>query len=365
MINKENRVRDDLRFEEFEKLACRMPDLEGDWIYRLEQTELGDVPESPYPKFEVGMTHTYYFRSFDKAESFMRSNHDNIQTYRNVISQVPVGKECWQGGASWLYDSEFNLIDFTITTEQEDKPYNSHFFGRPANRQRFEEGDIVEVLDGENVSLALLVANPPDVEWCWHVYCRSMEDKHFQQYHLDYSDDSAIVLEGPDYSYHRHVSPLFLMKPSLPIAPELADEIKSWHERSKMAEEEEAKNGTGMMTTKPVKKRGETVGDFSPLNLSIHYDKGIEVPHFHIYDGYGLDVALRMDAPEYYDHEGICGRLNDNQIEALVDYLSAVELGKTKWWYIIRDWHDDAYGKRISLSLPLPDYRKLKNFNNK
>lgn len=67
-----------------------------------------------------------------------------------------------------------------------------------------------------------------------------------------------------------------------------------------------------------------------------------------------------MDAPEYYDHDGAEGRLSRSQIEALTDFLSESEAGKSKWWYMIRDWNDDGYGRRLPLDLAMPDYRKLK-----
>lgn len=350
-------VRDDLLFREFEELARREPDLDGDWIYRLEETELEDTPENGYPKFEVGMTHTYFFHYLAEAEKFMRSNPHNIKTYRSIISQIPIGEEYSRIGASWLYDREFNLVDYTITTKQEDKPYNSHFFGRPDSRQRFKEGEIVEVFNGEYVSLALLISNSLSIERCWSIYQKCIKDDKWH-YHLDYFDDSVIVLEGPDYGYHRHLSPLALMKPSMPIPEDLEAEIKSWYERSKKAEEEMRNSPNNIPAEKSI-KRGETIGDFGPLNLSIHYCDGIEIPHFHISDGYGLEVALRIDVPEYYDHEGAYGRLNDSQIEALMDYLSDIELSKTKWWYILRDWNAEEYGKPIPVTIPLPDYREL------
>lgn len=63
MKSKHNpKLRKDLTYDEFVQLADRKPDLEGEWIYRLEQTEAGDMPECPYPKFELGMTHTFLFQ---------------------------------------------------------------------------------------------------------------------------------------------------------------------------------------------------------------------------------------------------------------------------------------------------------------
>lgn len=359
MKNKEEFIRKDLTFDEFEALANRQPDLEGEWIYKLEQTELGDVPENPYPKFEVDMTYTFYFRSFEEAERFIRDHQGEVRLYRSVITQIPVGHHHWEMGACWLYDGDGKLIDYSITTDQEDKPYNACFFGRPDSRQRFKKGDIVEIFDGKHVSLALLISNPPDVNWCWQMYQRCLKEvRHGWYYHLDLSDDSGIVLEGPDYGYHSHLSTLALMHPSMPIPADLEAEIRSWDQRSKETPEEESEE---ISAPERRIRRGERIGDFAALGLSIHYEGDIEVPHIHISDRYGFEASIRMDAPEYYDHDGVSGRLSDSQVDALVDYLSEFESGKIRWWYMIRDWNVDECSTPIPLTLPLPDYRQLKS----
>lgn len=46
------------------------------------------------------------------------------------------------------------------------------------------------------------------------------------------------------------------------------------------------------------------------------------VPHFHIKSVDGkFETAICLDKPAYYDHDGITGRLNDNQRKILNDFM--------------------------------------------
>lgn len=350
----------ELSKEDFSRLACRQPNLDGEWIYRLEQTELGDTPKTPYPRFELGVTNRFFFRTLDEAEEFMRKADREVEIYRNEVLQIPLGKNAGYIGACWLYDGNGELLDYS-TTVRDGAPEDTHFFGRPKERQRFKEGDIVEVFDGKYAYLALLISNPPDVEWCWNYYLRGNSKKYPMLYALDDTDDSGIVLEGPDYSWHSHLSTLAMMKPRYPIPHELEEEIKSWGKREEEAfrAAKQAEDNGETMPCHTV-RRGEYMCEVAPLSLHIHFDDNTEFPHIHLSDGYGLDVALRMDSPQYYSHDGCDGRLSNSQIDALTDYLSEFKLGKTNWWFLIHKWNEDEYGKELPGDMPMPDYTRLK-----
>lgn len=227
-----NIISENVSFEEFERLANRQPNLEGTWIYRLEMTELPDPEDISYQEYELGMTHELYFKSLSDAEAYMRTHIDDAQLYHSIITQVPLGAPSYNIGAQWLYDCQGNLLDFTITT-QTGSAEATHFFGRPSERQRFKEGEIVEVVWRDRVNLGLLLHTSPSVERCWNLYQRCLNDKSDKlPYCLDASDDSCYVLEGPDYGSHSHPSPIYLMTPRFPISPELEAEIKSWHRKA-------------------------------------------------------------------------------------------------------------------------------------
>ena len=49
-------------------------------------------------------------------------------------------------------------------------PNQTYFFGRPAERMRFKKGDIVEVVDGDTVKLAVVADDGPSIECFWELY---------------------------------------------------------------------------------------------------------------------------------------------------------------------------------------------------
>lgn len=231
MRNSDTKVPVNLSLEDFMSLASRKPTLDGDWIYRLEQTMTGEETETPYPIMELGDTYTYFFRTLKDAEEFMKGQDNTSCIYRNYITQIPLGRESGLAGASWLYDGEGQLLDVNITMI-EGSWSDMHFFGRPSNRQRFKKGEIVELFDGESAQLALLISTPPDVEWCHDCYLRCLNEAPAMHYFLDYSDDSCVVLEGSDYGWHSHPSTLMLMKPRYPIPKDLETEIRTWADKA-------------------------------------------------------------------------------------------------------------------------------------
>lgn len=69
-MNKSN-IPDNLTYEEFERLANRQPNLNGDFIYRLPQLLVDpDMLKNPYPKFEVDYKSSRLFMSFEAAHYF-------------------------------------------------------------------------------------------------------------------------------------------------------------------------------------------------------------------------------------------------------------------------------------------------------
>ena len=359
MMNRSN-IPENLTYEEFERLANREPNLEGDYIYRLTQLFVDtDKLKNPYPKFDLDYKTSRLFMSFEDAKRFLDANKGD-DVYCSWITQIPNGASIYEHSAEWFYDKDGNLLDYSVQ-----KTYGDHddlefcFFGRPTNRQRFKKGDIVEVVSDDDVSLAVLTGNVADVEWCWNYYKRTMADKRYPYYGLDFTDESTCVIEGPSYCYHSHPSPLCLMKPRFPLPLDLETEMKTWKERADKETEEDRNNY-------PSQKNGSKTVDYDDYVASGCYD-------FNIYfkfneegellllldDKYGLRVSLRTETPEYADYKDFTGRLVDSQLKALQDYLEKEDVSKSKWWYLLRKWNQDNEEKQIPLDTPLPDYTTL------
>ena len=350
-----------ITFEEFEALANRKPNLKGSWVYMVTQPEFDKNLKHPYPMFELGYTKEIYFKTFQAAEKYIKKNTADV--YCSWITQIPVGisSNYWGFGARWLYNQHGELIDYAITQGCFGKIEDQTFFGRPKSRQRFKVGDIVEVVGNKRVFLAVLNHPVPDVKRCWNIYNRCKNRDDFP-YPLDYSDDCAVVIDGPNYFCHSHVEAIQLMKPRFPVPEDILSDMLTWNERCKNEEEDEDEWLKAQMPQREErqKEEGEHISEFYEFNIYLHFDEN-DLPHLHINDLYGLKIALRIDRPEYYDHDGYTCRLTNNQLCALQAHLSCPDIGKTKWWYILREWNENNENPKhaIPLDTILPNYLEL------
>lgn len=361
MKNLEFYVREDLTKEQFEALANREPNLAGKWLYKYSNSQITDDVELLYPKFQVMPSADYFFASFADAEAFMhklieknKQEEDPDVYYRHVIQQIPIGARVYDYGATWLYDGDGTLVDYSIVANEGD-PYDTHYFGRSSQRQRFKRGDIVEVIGRDNeVYLSLLVSDAPDIEWCWGYYQRVLNDTKYRiGYMLDITDETCYLIDGPGEEWHSHVSPLDIMKPHFPVPEDIRREMLSWLEAYT--------NQKGPVDDdKPRRSIGWQLGEINETGIYIHFNESTEVPHLHIADEVGLvDYAFRIDNGEPYLHDDIAGILPDKLLDKLQEYLEEKEIGKTRWWYILREWNDDNYEKyQIPLDTPVPKLKK-------
>lgn len=196
--------------EQFHALAGRQPSLEGGWIYRLERIMAPDG--ICYPEFSIRREVTIY-PDFTDAQKGATGG----DCYCSRITQLSDVSSEDEPGASWLYDANGTLIDYTVTT-WENAPLKSRFFGRPESRQRFHKGDIVEVIERDKVHLAVVGAEMPSVDWFWSLYEKC---KDLNCYFPDASDDCYYVIDGPGEAFHSHVAPVALMKPCRPVPEEI------------------------------------------------------------------------------------------------------------------------------------------------
>ncbi len=201
--------------EQFQALAGRQPWLDGRWIYRLERIMAPDGIS--YLEFDIRSEAAMYSDFADAQKAIHEGS-----CYCSRITQLPDGGSEDESGASWLYDANGTLIDYTITT-WENNPLKSRFFGRPESRQRFRKGDIVEVIERDKVYLAVVGADMPSVDWFWSLYEKC---KDLNNYFPDASDDCYYVIDGPGEAFHSHVSPVALMKPCRPVSEEIRQYFK-------------------------------------------------------------------------------------------------------------------------------------------
>ncbi|MDE7420637.1 MAG: hypothetical protein K2N35_10550, partial [Muribaculaceae bacterium] len=113
--------------------------------------------------------------------------------------------------------------------------------GRPEESFRFKAGDIVEVLDGDEVRLAVATGAPLTIEWYWELRDRIRKrleeekqgvvtDEELENAYIpDSSDDQIPVIDGPSYATHEHVHILNILPLRYPLSKILRDKYEGYY----------------------------------------------------------------------------------------------------------------------------------------
>ena len=253
-----------MTFEEFKEIAINPPRRDVDTIFQVIEYDVRDLPgrrRRHYPKFDVRHFCVGFGRTVEEAEAIMlkaiaeKGEYDD-EIYCFHIKEFPIGEYMsfnWEGyGVSWrLYDSTGRFLDRTYCSDLEldhRTPYGQ-YRGRPEESFRFKAGDIVEVLDGDEVRLAVATGAPLNIEWYWELRERIRkriveemqrevtEEELEKAYIPDSSDDQIPVIDGPSYATHEHVHILNLMPLRYPLSKNLRDKYEGYY-RAMLKEEQ-------------------------------------------------------------------------------------------------------------------------------
>lgn len=237
-----------MTFEEFIELAANPPRSDEETIFEVTEYDVAPLPErrrNHYPKFSVRESRIGFARTVAEGEALIKeaivqAAECQTEIYCFHLKEFPVGEiiSGYFGISCRLYDSKGVCIDRTYCSDL-DRDHGTkfgQFRGRVADAQRFKAGDIVEVLAGDEVRLAVAVDPVVTPEWCWErreaiktderfrktVNGRELTDAEMdERYMWDSSDDQITVIDGPDYSWHEHVSPLLVMPLHYPLSKRL------------------------------------------------------------------------------------------------------------------------------------------------
>lgn len=231
-----------MTFEEFEKLAMNPPKADGETVFVVTEVDMGYLPDhrkNRYPRFKVYRRVIGYCDTLEAAESLMRqaiSQSDDIDDIycfhinEHLVNVYEHG--CSDGISGRLYSHDGNLIDRTwLDSSCSGEQLCLKFRGRPKSSIRFKAGDIVEVLKGDEVHLAIATHSPVDIEWCRNLRNRIAKrlsndgcvpvEIDEREYILDDCDDQAAVIDGPGYEYHEHIPTLNIMPLRFPLSSRL------------------------------------------------------------------------------------------------------------------------------------------------
>lgn len=104
----------------------------------------------------------------------------------------------------------------------------------------------------------------------------------------------------------------------------------------------------------------------------VNTDDGGNIPHFHYVDEAtrgkdskkGFHTCIKLEVPEYFNHEGKEDKLSSKQKKELNEFLrkpfDRPKFQGTNWDYIVMIWNMNNSDKNIDEDQEIPDYTKLK-----
>ena len=197
-------------------------------IFKLIEIEYCDK-KPQYPLFGVSKSTLGYFFSLEKAEQAMKNNIEENDNGRQNTSfgflieeyalDVP---SYWQAKSrrSYLSDGTLwaeNLLDEDPLLESDDPA--REFLGRPAEKRRFQKGDLVETLNGTQVTLEIVTEEPDTPE---EVSEQRENDKENFLHH-DYSDDYYRTINHNGKQSYSNV--IYVFPPRIPVGEVLQKKL--------------------------------------------------------------------------------------------------------------------------------------------
>ncbi len=174
---------------------------------------------------------------------------DDEVTVCYMIREVPYGimvypESVLQCLSARMYNADGELVEQNLCTGfcyEGEAPKSARFYGRSPEMMRFQPGDIVQVTRLDSLSLGIVVATPLTTDECWRIrqntiktmkkkFCKDEEPSDEDvdsMYGPDISDDCYIIVDGPGYEYHRHISSMYLLEPAFPVPDELRQKLMS------------------------------------------------------------------------------------------------------------------------------------------
>lgn len=240
----------ELSFEEFEALAANVPKPQGESVFALVAMNYIDDDGrivGSYPEFEIDTVVKGYFSTRDRAETAMKElvsgATDTVIIYCFKIFELPLDRlsdiyslDNPPSIREYLYDGSGQLLDYTTCSSLSEDFDNGcgTFLGKPESDIRVREGDLVEVICGDNtIRLAIVAHNPIDTRWCYDLYRRVKSDTKHRVYMLDASDDQVAVVDGPESGNHTHIPLCCIMPVRFPVSDRLRRQYEDYLVSSK------------------------------------------------------------------------------------------------------------------------------------
>lgn len=243
-----------MTYEEFKQKAANPIHRDVPSIFKVRMITFGGPAEGRrqlYPKYMVNDYASGFATTLAEAEAMVRrdvawwkAQEYRVGVYCYFITEKPIGMMAYDGEtlSERAYDAEGRLINRTFCSSSfcyctdNDKPAEMQrdemFRGRPEEEIRFHRGDIVEVLSGNEVNLAIVVGTPLTTEFVWQKNQSDADKRGLDEIVYDESDDSYTVIDGPGFEYHRHVSAMRVFAPYFHIPVRIERRFKGYLEKA-------------------------------------------------------------------------------------------------------------------------------------
>ena len=198
-----------------------------------------------YPTFAIYPIEAFYFLSLEDCIRKMLHYIPDDNLYCFVVEAHCCGVDMHFGTKErWLFLPDGTLYSHTNPGDEE-IARNMEYHGRAPEECHFKEGDFVEIVTGETVTLGIVIQQPPTPAQIDYIRKRLIENGH-SEYSIDGSEDRYITLSGTfkedgNSAYmhcHRHPLASSLLPPSMPVPTRLKKRLQ---ELLKRVKEEEAK----------------------------------------------------------------------------------------------------------------------------
>ncbi|GHT51733.1 hypothetical protein AGMMS49982_09960 [Bacteroidia bacterium] len=206
-------------------------------VFKLTEIHIADWSDTQYPVFEV--SHPWelgIFSSLKSAESAMLKHigeNDARAEYKDDVYCFFI-KEYAEDVLSYsmheserVYSPTGDLLDECLLSELECEA----FFGRPQEKIRFKKGDIVEVLEYDQVELGIVNATPETPERMQEriAYVTEHYPNTRHIFQSDVTDDCYMVYSGDikdkDEDYHSHPHSCHVFAPRFPIPEDIKNKL--------------------------------------------------------------------------------------------------------------------------------------------
>lgn len=185
--------------------------------------EFGRKGRPHYPKYKVRNWKLGTFSTFENAEKaigtyLIDKRAGDPHSFRIMevnLDDLTIGKDSL---TEYLYDSKGVRIDERLYPNITFND-NNIYPGRTKEQCRFRKGDIVEVLRGGEISLAVIIGLPPGREEAQRINANG-------SYCLDDSSDCYTVLSEDDPMWEEHCPTLALFKPQFKIHPAVEQRLR-------------------------------------------------------------------------------------------------------------------------------------------